>query len=132
MVDRFGGSEFPPHIYFKIFLSDPEITIQYISGKTMIRPASEVLFYYKHYIDHDKGDKHGLIKKPRNKILLNFLCIFIIKYLIFEILITSFKSRFSIYSQQFCSKLLKNADTNSILSSFRDNINLIKIYFILY
>jgi len=37
---RFGGTEFPPTILFKVFVSSRG-GVQYISGKRMIRPASE-------------------------------------------------------------------------------------------
>ncbi|XP_071085227.1 uncharacterized protein CXorf58-like [Haliotis cracherodii] len=38
---RFGGSEFPPMIFFKIFYNTDGKGIKYISGKKMIKPASE-------------------------------------------------------------------------------------------
>ncbi|KAI0243075.1 hypothetical protein LSAT2_008863 [Lamellibrachia satsuma] len=39
---KFGGGEFPPHIFFKIFLATEQgMTVHYVSGKKMIEPASE-------------------------------------------------------------------------------------------
>ena len=43
ITTRFGGTEFPPMIYFKIFTSMSNgMAIKYLSGKRMIQPASEV------------------------------------------------------------------------------------------
>lgn len=39
---RFGGTEFPPLVLFKVFLTRDGSTIIYMSGKKLIRPASEV------------------------------------------------------------------------------------------
>ncbi|XP_041379360.1 putative uncharacterized protein CXorf58 [Gigantopelta aegis] len=38
---RFGGSEFPPLIYFKIFHSTDGKGLKYLSGRKMIKPASD-------------------------------------------------------------------------------------------
>ena len=38
---RLGGETFPPTILYKIFFSRDLIHVQYISGKTMIRPSTE-------------------------------------------------------------------------------------------
>lgn len=38
---RFGGTEFPPLVLFKVFLTRDGSTIIYMSGKKLIRPASE-------------------------------------------------------------------------------------------
>ncbi|XP_077987846.1 uncharacterized protein CXorf58-like [Glandiceps talaboti] len=38
---RFGGSEFPPYIVFKIFIHSGGQGIKYMSGKKVIKPASE-------------------------------------------------------------------------------------------
>ncbi|ELT96341.1 hypothetical protein CAPTEDRAFT_219983 [Capitella teleta] len=39
---RFGGSEFPPQILFKIFMGSSQgSSVSYVSGKKMIKPASE-------------------------------------------------------------------------------------------
>lgn len=37
---RFGGSSFPPRIYFKVFLQKGASSVRYFSGKKMIQPAS--------------------------------------------------------------------------------------------
>lgn len=37
---RFGGSEFPPMIFFKVFLHSDGKGIKYLSGKRIIKPAS--------------------------------------------------------------------------------------------
>ena len=39
---RFGGERFPPIIMFKIFISSAASGVKYLSGKKMIRPASDV------------------------------------------------------------------------------------------
>ncbi|CAG5126190.1 unnamed protein product [Candidula unifasciata] len=38
---RFGGEEFPPLIFFKIFIHGAAPRVNYISGRKMIRPTSE-------------------------------------------------------------------------------------------
>jgi len=38
---RFAGSEFPPYIVFKVYLQNTGGGLKYLSGKRMIRPASE-------------------------------------------------------------------------------------------
>lgn len=38
---RFGGEEFPPMIFFKIFIHSQAQKVKYMSGRKMIRPASE-------------------------------------------------------------------------------------------
>ncbi|BFZ00479.1 hypothetical protein BsWGS_03518 [Bradybaena similaris] len=38
---RFGGEEFPPMIFFKIFVHGAAQKVNYISGRKMIRPTSE-------------------------------------------------------------------------------------------
>ena len=38
---RLGGESFPPIILYKIFFSKDVIHVQYMSGKTMIRPSTE-------------------------------------------------------------------------------------------
>ena len=41
---RFGGFEFPPNIYFKIYTGTGQGSgVRYVSGKKMIKPASEVI-----------------------------------------------------------------------------------------
>ena len=44
ILNRLGGSQFPPIVMFKIFISSQ--TVRYISGKNMIRPTSEVGYMY--------------------------------------------------------------------------------------
>lgn len=46
---RFGGEEFPPMIFFKIFIQTGVQKVKYLSGRKMIKPATEVLnllFFY--------------------------------------------------------------------------------------
>ncbi|RUS83432.1 hypothetical protein EGW08_008804 [Elysia chlorotica] len=38
---RFGGEEFPPMIFFKIFIHSQAQKVKYMSGRKMIKPASE-------------------------------------------------------------------------------------------
>uniref|UniRef100_A0A0B6ZF76 Uncharacterized protein n=1 Tax=Arion vulgaris TaxID=1028688 RepID=A0A0B6ZF76_9EUPU len=38
---RFGGEEFPPMIFFKIFIHHAGQKVKYLSGRKMIRPATE-------------------------------------------------------------------------------------------
>lgn len=38
---RFGGSKFPPNIYYKVFLKQGSTSIQYFSGKKYIRAATD-------------------------------------------------------------------------------------------
>ena len=41
--DRFGGTEFPPRIYYKVYVRRESLGgVKYLSGKTMIQPASSV------------------------------------------------------------------------------------------
>ena len=42
LFDRFTGTEFPPKIVFKVFISSGGFGIKYFSGKKVITPASEV------------------------------------------------------------------------------------------
>jgi len=42
MFGRFTGTEFPPKIVFKVFISSGGFGIKYFSGKKVITPASEV------------------------------------------------------------------------------------------
>ena len=42
MFCRFGGSEFPPIILFKIFIHSGGHGVKYYCGKKVIKPASEV------------------------------------------------------------------------------------------
>ena len=42
MFFRFGGSEFPPIILFKIFIHSGGHGVKYYCGKKVIKPASEV------------------------------------------------------------------------------------------
>lgn len=39
---RFGGTEFPPIILFKIYIHSGGQGVKYYSGKKVIKPASEV------------------------------------------------------------------------------------------
>lgn len=41
-IYRFGGQEFPPMIFFKIFIHTEGKGVKYLSGKRVIKPASEV------------------------------------------------------------------------------------------
>jgi hypothetical protein len=41
---RFGGTEYPPMILFKVFIKCGENGVKYYSGKKMIRAASKVVF----------------------------------------------------------------------------------------
>ena len=41
-LSRFGGQEFPPMIFFKIFIHTEGKGVKYLSGKRVIKPASEV------------------------------------------------------------------------------------------
>jgi hypothetical protein len=46
---RFGGTEYPPMILFKVFIKCGENGVKYYSGKKMIRAASKVVFEsYEH------------------------------------------------------------------------------------
>ena len=45
MFCRFGGSEFPPIILFKIFIHSGGHGVKYYCGKKVIKPASEVTKY---------------------------------------------------------------------------------------
>ena len=38
---RFGGTRFPPTIFFKVYLKRGVSSVQYFSGKKLIRPDSE-------------------------------------------------------------------------------------------
>ncbi|XP_059177552.1 uncharacterized protein CXorf58 homolog isoform X2 [Physella acuta] len=38
---RFGGSEFPPMIFFKIFVHSKALKVKYLSGRKMIKPLTE-------------------------------------------------------------------------------------------
>ena len=38
---RLGGASFPPHIYYKVFLKSEISSVQYFSGRKLIRPATE-------------------------------------------------------------------------------------------
>ena len=49
--NRFGGSEFPPVILFKVFLSGACGHAQYFSGKEVIQPATNVR--------RERGTKEG-------------------------------------------------------------------------
>ena len=40
---RFGGGEFPPMIFFKIFIHTEGKGLKYMSGRRVIKPASEVI-----------------------------------------------------------------------------------------
>jgi len=42
MFCRFTGTEFPPKIVFKVFISSGGFGVKYFSGKKVITPASEV------------------------------------------------------------------------------------------
>ena len=39
---RFGGGEFPPMIFFKVFLHSEGKGVKYLSGKRIIKPATGV------------------------------------------------------------------------------------------
>ena len=39
---RFGGGEFPPMIFFKVFLHSDGKGVKYMSGKRVIKPATGV------------------------------------------------------------------------------------------
>lgn len=40
---RFGGPEFPPMIFFKIYIHTEGKGLKYMSGRRTIKPASEVM-----------------------------------------------------------------------------------------
>lgn len=41
-IYRFGGGEFPPMIFFKVFLHSDGKGVKYMSGKRVIKPATGV------------------------------------------------------------------------------------------
>ena len=42
LFSRFGGGEFPPMIFFKVFLHSEGKGVKYLSGKRVIKPATGV------------------------------------------------------------------------------------------
>ncbi len=52
-MPRFGGEKFPPRVFFKVYLSSRGAKVVYMSGKKMIRPASQVRMQ-----NHSTPDTH--------------------------------------------------------------------------
>ena len=50
-IARFGGSEFPPMIYFKIFINAQGQKVKYMCGRKAIKPATEVLLISYNYYE---------------------------------------------------------------------------------
>ena len=47
---RFGGGEFPPMIFFKVFLHSEGKGVKYLSGKRVIKPATDVSRFAKSFV----------------------------------------------------------------------------------
>ena len=41
-IFRFAGADFPPYIVFKVYIQSDGRGLKYLSGKRVIKPASEV------------------------------------------------------------------------------------------
>ena len=53
---RFGGGEFPPMIFFKVFLHSEGKGVKYLSGKRVIKPATGVsILDFHRYLKEYKG-----------------------------------------------------------------------------
>jgi hypothetical protein len=72
IIPRFGGSEFPPELFFKIYLHADSTQIKYISGKKVLTADSQVR---TKFVDQDSDlTRESLKNGPRflSYLLRNF------------------------------------------------------------